>query len=60
METVVLCCVLGLVGVSALLVGCYRRGREGEALVLVRGGEPTRVCFGGAWVWPVVERAEVL
>ncbi|ATB44183.1 hypothetical protein CYFUS_009670 [Cystobacter fuscus] len=59
-ETVVLCAVLGVAGVCALVLGCYRRAREGEALVLVRGGEPTRVRFGGTWVWPVVERAEVL
>ncbi|OJH36381.1 hypothetical protein BON30_31900 [Cystobacter ferrugineus] len=49
-----------MVGVCALLFGCYRRAREGEALVLVRGGEPTRVCFGGTWVWPGLERVEVL
>jgi uncharacterized membrane protein YqiK len=32
----------------------------GEALVVEQAGAPTRVCFGGAPVLPVVQRAEVL
>jgi uncharacterized membrane protein YqiK len=43
-----------------VLLTCYRRVGPGEALILEVAGAPTRVCFGGALVLPVVHRAEVL
>jgi uncharacterized membrane protein YqiK len=59
-EILVVCSVHAVVGVGALVRGCYRRVGEGEALVLMRGGKPARVRFGGEWVLPVIHRAEVL
>ncbi|WP_257463520.1 SPFH domain-containing protein [Archangium lipolyticum] len=47
------CCAVGL-------RMSYRRVGPGEALVIERGSRPTRVSFGGAVVWPMLDRAEVL
>ena len=62
-ETPLLSVLAGVTGALALGVGvlraCYRRAGAGEALLIERG-ERTRVCFGGARVWPVLDRAEVL
>jgi len=55
--------LFALVGVGFgawLLLRSHRRVGTGEALVIERGGAPTRVCFGSAWALPVLHRAEVL
>ncbi|HYO55087.1 SPFH domain-containing protein [Archangium sp.] len=49
------CLVCGLV-----LVAGYRRVGPGEALIIEKGAEPTRVRFGSALVLPMLQRAEVL
>ncbi|ATB29540.1 SPFH domain-containing protein [Melittangium boletus] len=61
MQILVLFALVGVFGLGAWLVlRSHRRVAAGEALILERGGAPTRVCFGGAWVVPLLHRAEVL
>ncbi|WP_375773925.1 SPFH domain-containing protein [Archangium gephyra] len=59
--------LLALAGVAAACLVCgvvlltsYRRVGSGEALVIERGGGPTRVRFGSGLVLPMVQRGEVL
>ncbi|HZH17038.1 MAG TPA: SPFH domain-containing protein [Archangium sp.] len=59
--------LLALAGVAAACLVCggvlltsYRRVGPGEALVIDRGGGPTRVRFGSGLVLPMVQRGEVL
>ncbi|MCY1083035.1 SPFH domain-containing protein [Archangium lansingense] len=51
----VACLVCGVV-----LLTSYRRVGPGEALLIERGGGPTRVRFGSGLVLPMVQRGEVL
>jgi uncharacterized membrane protein YqiK len=63
MEPSVLLVLAGAVVVClacGVLVRNYRRVGPGEALLIGGAGAPTRVCFGGALVLPVVHQAEVL
>ncbi|MET0404160.1 MAG: SPFH domain-containing protein [Cystobacter sp.] len=60
MEVLILCGVVGGVGVCALLLRSYRRVGADEALVLLRGGEPTRVCRERGWGWPLLYQTRVL
>lgn len=59
--------LLALAGVAAACLACgvvlvtsYRRVGPGEALLIERGGGPTRVRFGSGLVLPMVQRGEVL
>jgi uncharacterized membrane protein YqiK len=56
---IVLCVCLGVLSGVVLWRG-PRRAREGEALVIERGGAPWRVGLGLGWVCPLLERAWVL
>lgn len=62
--SLVLLVVCGVAGAclagAGVVLGCYRRVGSGEALVIERGRRPTRVSFGNALVWPLLQRAEVL
>ena len=55
-------CAVTAVGLAFVGVvwRCYRRVGSGEALIIERGGAPTRVSLGNALVLPLVHRAEVL
>ncbi|MGY8686981.1 MAG: flotillin family protein, partial [Verrucomicrobiales bacterium] len=51
--------ILILAGLTILIIRCYRKVAQGEALVLIgRGG--TSVSFSGMLVIPVLHRAEVM